>query len=394
MKRTARTRTLVVAAVVFAAAGPVIGPSAARAGLNSDPAVVAASIAPDNGRACRTSKVPVDLQPGVYFAPGSSLGSTYERQKNNQFVVVKLCLPENRKPTAVQILTHGITYSHRYWNIADPADPKADTYSWEAAAARAGYATAAIDRLGNGDSSHPLSTFVDITSNSTALHDVVQALRAGEVAAPGDERVAFSKVVLVGHSYGSFTTMIEAHRFRDVDAVMLTGFTHKVNNRTPFIIESSMYPAALDPQFAGSGLDPGYVTPQPGAHRRLYYDPSTSVDPRIVERDAATKGSVTQSEIDNYFLVEAVRLDINAPVLVINGDLDGIFCNREAVDQGTDCSSAAAVIDQEKPFFPKAPSVDAVLIPGAGHDLNAFRQAPEVFKASMAWVLGKVPPRA
>jgi hypothetical protein len=63
------------------------------------------------------------------------------------------------------------------------------------------------------------------------------------------------------------------------------------------------------------------------------------------------------------------------------------------VDVGTDCSSAARIVEQEKPFLPGAPSIDAVLIPGVGHDINAFRAAPIAFKAAMTWVLGKVPPR-
>ncbi len=52
----------------------------------------------------------------------------------------------------MQLLVHGITYDHRYWNIADPQNPDGDRYSWVAAAAEASYATAAIDRIGNGNS--------------------------------------------------------------------------------------------------------------------------------------------------------------------------------------------------------------------------------------------------
>ena len=99
----------------------------------------------------------------------------------------------------MQLLVHGITYDHRYWNIADPQNPDGDRYSWVAAAAEASYATAAIDRIGNGNSSHPPSLAVNIDSNATAVHRVIQALRAGKVAAP-DGAAAFEKVVLVGHS--------------------------------------------------------------------------------------------------------------------------------------------------------------------------------------------------
>lgn len=387
---SARRRAIagLVTVTALASGAAVLGSGVAVAGPNSDPDVVAASVAPDNGRTCTTSKLPVDLQPGVVVAPGSDLGLTLDKEKSDQFVVVKLCVPEGRSPKAVQVLTHGITYDHRYWNIADPENPEADTYSWEAAANKAGYATAAIDRIGNGGSSHPLSTFVDITSNATALHNVVQALRAGDVEG---QKAAFDEVALVGHSYGSFTSMIAASRFKDVDAVMLTGFTHKVNTRTPVNIETSNYPAVLDPQFAGEPLDPGYITPRPGTHRGLYYAPSTDVDPRIIERDEATKGTVTQSELANYLIVENTPLQIDVPVFIINGDKDGIFCNQELPDLGTDCSSPERVVEQEKPFFPEAPSVEAEVIRGAGHDLNAFYQAPEAFQASMDWLQGKVP---
>jgi pimeloyl-ACP methyl ester carboxylesterase len=372
-------------ALLCAALTAARAPSA-HAGPASDPVVVAASTAPDNDRVCETSRVPVDLQPGVTIAPGSDLGVTFEAERSHQFLLVKLCLPEGQTPRGVQLLVHGITYDHRYWNIADPEDPDADTYSWEHAAIRAGYATAAIDRLGSGDSSHPLSTFVDVTSNSTALHNIVQALRAGEVPAPNGQRVAFSEVALVGHSGGSVISMIEASRFQDVDAVILTGFSHKMDVDAVLNIAASSYPAVLDAQFAGSLLDPGYQTPRPGTHRSLFYAPGTDVDPRIIQRDEATKGTFTLEEIDNLPLALSTRLKIDVPVLLVDGTLDGIFCSQSLLDLGTDCSSEARVVAQERPYFPDAPSLDSILVPGLGHDLNAFRHAGSAFQGSNSWL--------
>ena len=385
-----RVRFLVVSLTLGMVA--LTAQSPALAGPASDPAIVAASVAPDNGRVCKTSTVPVDLQPGITIAPGSDLGLTFDKEESQQFVFVKLCLPLGQTPQGVQVLVHGITYDHRYWNIADPAEPDANTYSWEYHATQAGYATAAIDRLGSGQSSHPLSTFVDITSNATALHDVVQALRAGDVAAPGGQRVSFSKVALVGHSGGSFTSMIEASRFRDVDAVVLTGFSHKFNVTAALNIAAKTYPAALDPQFAGTLLDPGYLTPEPGSEQSLFYSPGTDVDPGIIQRDEATKGTFTVSEIDNYPLVLSTVLRIDVPVLLENGTLDGIFCNQSPLDLGTDCSSNERIVEQERPYFPGAPSVSSILVPGAGHDLNAFREAPYTFQAANTWLRATMPP--
>lgn len=383
------TRLLVALVVLGTLLGAASSP--ASAGPASDPAVVAASVAPDNHRVCRTSTVPVDLQPGVVIAPGSNLGLTLDAENSGQYLFVKLCLPTGRTPRGVQVLVHGITYDHRYWNIADPADPGANTYSWEYHASRAGYATVAVDRLGSGQSSHPLSAFVDITSNSTALHDLVQALRAGEVAVPGGGKIAFSNVALVGHSYGSFTSMIEASRFQDVDAVILSGFSHQLNVSTALNVTAKSYPASLDPQFAGTLLDPGYLAPEPGTHRSLFYAPATDVDNRIIERDEATKGTFTLEELDNYPLILATRLEIDVPVLIVDGTLDGIFCDQSVLDLGTDCSSGERLVEQESAYFPDAPSLKVILVPGAGHDLNAFRQAPSAFQGANQWLARTMP---
>ncbi|MHA6792345.1 alpha/beta fold hydrolase [Pseudonocardia bannensis] len=366
----------------------------AAAGPASDPEVVAASVAPDNGRTCTTSRLPVDLELGLPPTPGSDIGVPVGEALGPQEVVVKLCLPDGEPtPDTVQVLVHGITYDHRYWNIADPDDPEGDRYSWEAAAAKAGYATAAIDRIGNGDSTRPVSAAINIDSNATALHQVVQALREGRVEAPEKKSTAFDKVVLVGHSYGSMTSFTEASRYQDVDALILTGVSHNIREvQTPTNIESKHYPAILDPQFAGSGFDPGYVTSRPGTRYDLFYAPGTDVDERIVERDEATKGTFSQGELANYPVIFRTPLDVRAPVFLLNGSLDGIFCTLGPLDLGAPCETPEALIENERPWFgPNVPSIDAHITPDAGHDLNAFRSSQESFGAAMEWLSGKVP---
>jgi pimeloyl-ACP methyl ester carboxylesterase len=383
----AATALAVLAAVLVSVTA---APGTASAGPASDPVTVASSVAPDNGRTCTNSRIPVELKPGIVIAPGTNLGLPLGKQ----YIFVKLCLPSGRPvPQTVQLLVHGITYDHRYWNLADPADPQGNRYSWEYAAAQAGYATAAIDRIGSGQSSHPLSAFVDIDSNAQAVHDVVQALRAGTVPAPGGAHVAFGNVVLVGHSYGSMTGFIEASRFNDVDALLLTGVSHNVREvAAPLNVESGVYPAVLDPQFKGTLLDPGYATPLPGAQRRLFYAPGTDVDPRIIATDAATKGTVTQFELANYPIIFRTKLNIRVPVLIVDGSKDGLFCHQTLLDLGAPCGSAAALIKSERPWYgPNLPSLDAYIVPGAGHDLDAFRSSQQTFNVSMTWIAAKVP---
>src|ERR1700735_3359369 len=56
----------------------------------------------------------------------------------------ELCVPKGRTPSAVQLLVHGTTYNHNYWDW--PEDP--DMHSHVRAALAAGYATFNVDRLG------------------------------------------------------------------------------------------------------------------------------------------------------------------------------------------------------------------------------------------------------
>lgn len=358
---------------------------------------LASTVAPDAGRTCRSSRVPVDLEVALPLTPGSDLTLPVSDIAGPQEVLVKLCLPDGGRPSAVQLLVHGITYDHRYWNIADPEDPASSRYSWEAAAAEAGYATLAIDRIGNGQSSHPLSAFVTIDSNAAVVQQLVDALRAGTIPSPG-ARAAFDRVVLVGHSYGSMTSWFTASRYQDVDGLVITSATHNIREvGTPLGVEGHIYPAMLDPQFAGMNLDPGYFTTRPGTrgelfHAGLHYGPGTEVHPTIIERDEAAKGTLTQFEIYNYPIIFRTPLDVRVPVLLLIGDQDGLFCSATPLDLAVPCATTTGLIANEAPWYGPHAQLDAVILPTVGHDINAFPRAPQAFAAAMAWLGEHVPP--
>lgn len=80
-----------------------------------------------------------------------------------------------------------------------------------------GYATLVADRLGNGASSTPVSLSLTATATAEALHGMVRALRDGL-----DGARPFTKVVTVGHSLTSGTSVMEANSYHDVDGVLLT----------------------------------------------------------------------------------------------------------------------------------------------------------------------------
>ena len=104
----------------------------------------------------------------------------------------ELCVPAlGPPPTTVQLLVHGTTYNHNYWDW--PEDP--ETHSHVRAALQAGYATFNVDRLGVGQSTKPASQLVTLAATVDTLHQVVTKLRSGAI---GNHK--FTRVVYFGSS--------------------------------------------------------------------------------------------------------------------------------------------------------------------------------------------------
>ena len=147
------------------------GASVVAGALLSLTAAVPALAGPDigSGRECRDVRVPVALAQG---------------QPTDERVYGHLCVQSGRSSDTIQLLVHGCTYTGLYWEFPDPSGGT-DRYNYAAAANRAGFATLAIDRIGSGRSSHPLSTKITTESNTFTVHQVVQAIHRGELTAPG-----------------------------------------------------------------------------------------------------------------------------------------------------------------------------------------------------------------
>ena len=83
----------------------------------------------------------------------------------------ELCVPQGA--TTVQVLVPGGSYTSDYWDI--PIDP--GVRSIRLAMNNAGIATMAVDRIGTGKSSKPLSLLVNTAAQAEAVHHVIQSLR-------------------------------------------------------------------------------------------------------------------------------------------------------------------------------------------------------------------------
>lgn len=299
----------------------------------------------------------------------------------------RLCLPSGPAPTTVQVLVHGGTYSHTYWDFPGFGE----RYSYAAHANRAGYATLAIDLLGVGGSSHPPSALVTIDSEAYAIHSAVQAARAGSLGAP------FDKVLLVGHSLGTLTNHVEVATYQDVDGVIATGTSHGPGVLGLAKIFVNARPALLDPVTAPQVPfgDLGYLS-VPGARPTFYA--GGDVDPAVLAADEATRSPdpvAYAGTLAPYLAVTPLlRTDeIRVPVLIVNGIGDAVFCAEGGGLSTASCASDAALLQSEAPFYGPAAQLQTFVLPRSGHDINLVPNAALWYDRAARWSESVAPPR-
>jgi pimeloyl-ACP methyl ester carboxylesterase len=261
----------------------------------------------------------------------------------------------------VQLLIAGATYTHGYWDFGTV---DSISYSYARAVAAHGQATFAIDPLGQGDSTRLSSGLITAQTDAFVDHQVVDALRDGKVGG-----IRFAHVIAVGHSLNSLIVWDEAIAYHDVDGVIVTGAAHSLG--TAFATSGDLYPASQDPKFAASGLDPGYLTTRPGTRQFLFYH-LPDADPAVIAQDEARKDVVSGAELNTALpvLASTATQAIHVPVLDILGSNDLTTCGPNTQGGTFDCSSAAAVVAQETPYYSPQAQLQACVIPGSGHDIS------------------------
>ncbi|HUQ58288.1 alpha/beta hydrolase [Lentzea sp.] len=312
-------------------------------------------------------------------APASAAQTTCEDVHTSvQFGLIRqtmygrLCVP--RGATTVQVLVPGGTYTSGYWDIPVEGQKRSVTRAMNSA----GIATMAVDRIGSGRSSKPLSILVDVPNQAEAVHQVVQNLRP-----------RFSKVLVGGHSIGSAIAMAEAGRYRDVDGVLVTGMTHQWDYIRAVPALTNLVPALLDPKLSLRGLDVGYLTTAPGTRYTMFHAPGPNV-PAVIDLDESTKDVVSAGEFVTTALMSNLVLPVSAaitaPVMTVQTSAD-YFCGTPPL--GADCSSAQALVRSERPFYPRAPRLDGFVVNGYGHVFNFdTKKADSYHAAVVAWQRG------
>lgn len=278
-----------------------------------------------------------------------------------------LCRPA-RPATTVQLLIPGLTYTHRYWTGPDQRT------DYTAAALAAGDAVYLLDRISTGASDRPPADQVTTTTEATVTHQTVRALRDGTLG-------RFTRVVSVGHSYGSVIAMAEAATYHDVDALVLTGLLHDIRIDAMTRFTTDLYPAAADPKFTDTAPPDGYLTTRPGSRAGYFLEPRTAVRGAAgwdeQTKTTATTGELTFTPDDELAYSRAITV----PVLFVMGQTDTLFCGT-----GQPCTTPADICQREHTAFPPGTPLAAATIPRTGHSINLHRTAPLAFTAITTWL--------
>lgn len=289
----------------------------------------------------------------------------------DQEMAARLCTRGSLRGKTIQLVIHGATFDHNYWDF--PLEP--ETYSYTRHMTRAGYAVLNLDRIGYGDSSHP-EDGRDVTLHTGAftIHQVVQELRSGQMVVPGLGRVRAERIQLVGSSMGSFISVIEASSYGDVDGVVLTSYSHTVGEGGVASF-GLVIPAQEDPKFADFPFI-NYLSEAPGAREFLFYH-LPNIDPDVAELDTALRQTWTVGELEDIIPSLLEPIGIQVPTLIVVGDFDTIACNLPCSETGS--------LDGEAALYPPEACAEVAIIPDAGHALSLHRNAPDFFAVVEEW---------
>ncbi|KAI3326076.1 Alpha/Beta hydrolase protein [Xylariaceae sp. AK1471] len=284
-------------------------------------------------------------------------------------IFVKLCLPSDPKRLAqvktVQLLTHGATLDHTYWDIAPG-------YSYVDVASAAGYATLSYDQLGVGISDHPDPIqVVQATAQVAVTHELVGLLRNAKL---GGYR--FDKVVGVAHSAGSTLTQgITTQHPRDFDAVILSGTSTSAASVPLSIAAFNLINANSDPAPQFKHLPAGFLTQQSAVGIQLTFYRYPNFDENAFRQQVANKQTNTLGVLLTLGSIVAPSTEFTGPVDIVNGEYDLVFCGGNCLYPTNQNTATLST------FYPAASNGSQIYIAaGSGHCIAAHKSGPDSFK--------------
>lgn len=263
----------------------------------------------------------------------------------------------------LQVLVHGATYNHTYWDFPTL---NGQSYSYARYMAARRYAVLAVDQLGAGESDKPNGTFLTLAETGSALAQAIAQLRTAD----NPVGYAFARIALVGHSAGSINTTVVQGQTQLADALVLTASRHLV---PPLAVP----PGLLDLVVALLPFE--YFVLPPEIRTLLFYYP-VAADPDVIAADNATADVWTNGQLTSTFFA-FLNPGIDRPDLVKGSVLVQLGENDFLFPAGQNEIEAALW-----------PSADLTIqtLPGIGHDFNLHLNHEPGWAQIDAWLREKL----
>ncbi|KAF2260400.1 alpha/beta-hydrolase [Lojkania enalia] len=365
----------------------------------------------------------------------------YQTLAGDYSISAKFCRPDNGyNGNVIQLLSHGIGFDKTYWDLSF----NDYNYSYVEVAINNGYTTLAIDRLGIGNSSHgdPINA-IQAQAEIEALNSVTAQLRSGHI--PGISQ-AFSKVIHVGHSFGSIQSYWFSSLYpNNTDGLVLTGYGPNGSFLPTTVASWNLRIARLDQPLRFGNASNALILRNPqfyGSNNRLVRATQAilrelgfNVGRQEIWEDIATtelanlingyNTSVVSLDYPSGYLVwpdltanqyafllkgrydvglglaaESGKQPVTAgelltigsspalssfagPVLVFTGSHDQPFCGGDCFSTG---GTVASIPAQAKQQFPNASAFEAYIQPETAHGLNLHYNATAGYKVIQNWL--------
>jgi pimeloyl-ACP methyl ester carboxylesterase len=324
-----------------------------------------------NGRAERT---PFSLS----FDVSAGVGSNEElRQK------AWLFLPENPSNAhAVLLCLAGGTYDKHYWHVEVEGHP---AYSFGEHMAALGFIVVAVDHLGIGESTDPISSGplglkLLATGNAEVARQLRERLQRGDLH--DDLPQSTAAVIGVGHSMGAcLTTMVQATA-HPYDAVVLLGYGVQITN----VYEDNADAADLEQriqqtlelscQLTGAKPTDSHTIAPRSYLADLFY--AGEVPPDVIEADTAVQSRVplrAAAEVTTPGMVEQYAPQVDVPVFLAFGNALDVSPNPYA----------------EPGNYTGSSDVTLYLVPKSGHCHNFASHRGQLWDRIARWVSTIVP---
>ncbi|KAL8795193.1 MAG: hypothetical protein Q9195_002348 [Heterodermia aff. obscurata] len=279
--------------------------------------------------------------------------------------------------STLQVLAHGSMYTKEYWDRGAWGNLSIQN-SYQRFAAEQGHSTLAVDRICNGDSSHPDPELdCQLTTSIGAFHVLFSALRKGTASkfTPIPKELIFT-----GHSAGSITVSNHVQKYpRDVDTAILTGWPsgpiaqtfaaayqarHNILPPASPTRSTGFFPAKIGDPARFADLSQGYIISTNASYRTFGY--SGSYDPSYPIFDNLSRGTFPLGEIS--YIGATSFPAFKGRVIVATGDLDSnAWADKD-------------VVEDARAAFPSASNFEWVHALDAGHLVNYHRSAPGTYR--------------